>query len=70
MAIKLTEAMMCLNCDAIYAESESAGSGRPAGCPVCGSKCAWPLSRWIRPVYLTPGATSSETGRQNKRRVS
>jgi hypothetical protein len=53
MAIKLTEAILCLNCDVIYGgeESDAAGSGQHPVCPTCGSKCGWPISRWVRPVF-------------------
>ena len=73
MAIKLTEAILCLNCDAIYggAENGAAGSGQAGACPACGSLCGWPLSQWIRPIYTERRAVArSEASRRKERRAS
>lgn len=52
MAIKLTEAMICLDCDVIYAEGEIASYKLGYNkCPACGSEHGWPISKWIRPIY-------------------
>jgi len=44
---KLQRAWICLDCEEVYS-----GGGRgacPGQCPVCGSRAAWPLRRWVRP---------------------
>lgn len=58
MAIKLTEAMLCLDCDTIHGVDESAGTkvGDSGACPACGSRHSWPLCNWVRPVYARGAA--------------
>lgn len=39
--MKLSDALLCLDCDEVCAEST---------CPACGSAVVFPLSRWLAPI--------------------
>jgi hypothetical protein len=45
--MKLSEAILCLDCESIYDGTGPSPEYRRNACPHCGSKAGWRLSLWI-----------------------
>jgi len=47
-------AMVCLNCDMVFQDTAWSSGDKdivPDVCPICHSKFAWPLKKWLAPLY-------------------
>ena len=55
--MKLSDAVLCLDCDSVYAVKQMLYSPRAESfqqrnpCPHCGSRSGWPLKNWVQPVH-------------------
>jgi len=60
--MKLSEAVLCLDCDSIYSAARTpvpAPVERREPCPYCGGGAGWPLQQWLQPLAVLESIHSS-----------